>query len=201
MKARKSFIIALGATIAIAAFVLLSGCDTSGRSAPESRTGVKATTADINVGADGLTVEQRNIKARLEADNQPGSIKHLYVISSMSGQTILYSTVKGKVTSSSKRLSPYSVTAIGGQYVDDDMEGVPVRIGGRSHHTTEVLQDDGTYGSSIPYVYWWDSRGVFHQHYIAGGQIVHVSDKPMRVKNIIINIESLAPESATTEEK
>jgi competence protein ComGC len=166
------------------------GCD-SYKNPPKSASGVKKITPKIRTDAEGFTVEQKNIFNRYNEDNSPGSIKHLYVISAMSGQVIIYSTVKAKVTSSGKRLSPYGVVAQDGQYVSNAHEGIPVKIGGQTYYTTEVLQDDGTYGHSIPYVYWWDSRGIYHQHYISGGQVVHVSSKPIVVKNIILNMEAV----------
>lgn len=157
------------------------GCSSNRR--PESVTGVKEAIAEVELGSDGYTTEQRNIRERIKRDNSPGSIKHLYVFSTMSGQCVIYSTVKGKVTSSGKRLSPTKVAIHGSE------AGFPFGIGGRSHYTDEVLQDDGTYGSSIDYLYWFDSKNIFHQHYVAGGAIVHVAEQPMPVKNIIVNIE------------
>lgn len=148
-----------------------------------SRSGVKpAEEVSVQKGPDGLTAEQRNIRDRLAVDNKPGSIKHLYVISAYSGQVLIYSTVRGKVTSSGKRLSPLAVSSAAG-------DGFAVDFGGDTWHTNEVLQDDGTYGSSVEYLYWWDTKGVYHQHYVSGGQIVTVSDQPLAVKGIIINME------------
>lgn len=176
-------------------FVLAVGC--GGNKAPDpagipvSRAGISATRADIHPGADGLTVEQRNVKRRIEMDNRPGVIKHLYVISPYSGQTLFYSTVKGKITSSGKRLSPYTVAA-GVQRVGDMTrlyQGFPVDISGRREYTGEVLQDDGTYGSSAEYIFWFDARDNYHQHFVSGGQIVHVSDHPIPVKSVVINLE------------
>jgi hypothetical protein len=69
-------------------------------------------------GTDGLTVEQRNIRDRLKIDNLPGSIKHLYVISAYSGQVLLYSTVRGKITSGGKRLTPSMVAVQRGSSAD-----------------------------------------------------------------------------------
>ena len=158
-------------------------------SAPKSTSGVRKATVKVKTGADGLTSEQRSVAARSQEDNRPGAVKHLYIISAYSGQVIIYSTVKGKVTSSGKRLSPYSVAATDGEYVDSSLMGIPVNIGGRTYRTTEVLQDDGTYGHSIPYLYWWDVQGKFHKHYVSGGQIIHISNQPISVKNIIINME------------
>ena len=154
---------------------------------PESATGVKKVNTNVKTQANGRTVEQNNIVKRLAIDNKPGSIKHLYVISAMSGQVILYSTVKGKVTSSGKRLTPYRVASHQGGVRD---AGILVTIGGQIYYTPEVLQDDGTYGSSIPYMYWWDTHGKYHQHYVSGGQIIHISDKPIAVKRIILNLHN-----------
>jgi hypothetical protein len=156
-----------------------------------STSGVEKVTAEVEVQASGMTIEQENVKRRIEMDNMPGSVKHLYIISAYSGQVIVYSTVKGKVTSSGKRLTPYTVAAINGQYIYKEHEGFLVTLpDGTRKRTSEVLQDDGTYGSSIPYLYWWDVQDRYHQHYVSGGQIIHVSDKPIPgVKSVIINIE------------
>ena len=152
---------------------------------PVSSSGVKPTQVDVPVNAEGITVEQQNIRERLIMDNEVGSIKHLYVISAYSGQTLIYSTVRGKVTSSGKRLSPTSIVV--GASGENKRSGFST---GRNNEmvTDEVVQDDGTYGSSIPYLYWWDTKGVYHQHYVSGGQIIHVSNEPVSVKGVVINM-------------
>lgn len=183
----------MGLLLAVAmifALVTLGGeCDgTTAR--PAATSGVTKATAKVKTQASGLTVEQENVKRRLEEDNKPGSIKHLYVISAYSGDVIMYSTVKGKVTSGGKRLTPTTVAAIDGDYVGSQHFGEAVNIGGTTRRTGEVLQDDGTYGKSMDYLYWWDVQGRFHQHYVSGGQIVHVSSQPLAVNKIIINVET-----------
>lgn len=180
-----------------AAMASTAATDQSCESTPPavSSSGLQRATVTVRPGADGLSVEQRNVKDRLTADNRPGSIKHLYVISAYSGQVLIYSTVRGKVTSSAKRLTPESVTAAysegGANY-----GGFSVPIGGQTVVTQEVLSDDGTYGSSIPYIFWFDAKGAYHQHYVEGGQIVHISDQPLAVKSIILNMESESLPSA-----
>lgn len=171
-------------------FVSLQSCKEIGRrnNQPQSTTGVKKATAEIVTQSNGLTIEQESVKERLEIENLPGSIKHLYILSAYSGQTILYSTVKGKVTSSGKRLTPQTVVGSGSDMSDQD--GIPITIAGKRYHTTEVLGDDGTYGSSIPYLYWWDAKGIYHQHYVSGGQILHVSNQPIKASGVILSIES-----------
>ena len=172
---------------AICAIVYLAGCDQIGSSTPKSASGVSKASVDIPVNSDGLTSEQQNVHDRLLLDNKPGSIKHLYLISAFSGDVIYYSTVRGKVTSSGKRLSPTSVSVGEG---NNWRRGIKVDIGGENHRTAEVLQDDGTYGSSIAYLYWWDSQGRYHQQYVTGGMILHVSDQPIAVGDTVIKMET-----------
>jgi hypothetical protein len=178
-------IIAAVAVVVIA--VGLTGCN---EGTPQSASGVQKATVTVPVDPQtGMTVEQQNIANRLQMDNKPGSVKHLYVISPETGQVLIYSTVKGKVTSSGKRLSPKTINNAGAQY------GFKVPIGRDTYYTNEVLEDDGTYGSSVEYIYWWDTAGRYHQHFFTGGQILHISDYPITVKSVILNLEvSNAPE-------
>jgi len=160
-------------------FIVVGCNETSAKRGPVSDSGVRKVSASVKTGPSGMTVEQENVKRRVEEDNKPGAIKHLYLISAYSGQVIFYSTVDGKVTSSGKRLTS-EVHFEKGDTGEWQGDFVMPRI-----------QDDGTYGSSIPYIFWWDTKGVYHQHYISGGQIVHVSDQPISVKSVIINLESV----------
>ncbi|OHA05419.1 MAG: hypothetical protein A2934_04180 [Candidatus Sungbacteria bacterium RIFCSPLOWO2_01_FULL_47_10] len=162
-----------------------SGCDSTVDT--KSSSGVQKATVQVPTGSDGLTAEQRNIGDRLVEDNKIGSVKHLYVISAYSGQVLIYSTVRGKVTSGGKRLTPTSVVV--GSQGEYKRAGFAVNFSGTEMATSEVLQDDGAYGHSMDYLYWWDTKGVYHQHYITGGQILHISNQPLAVKSIIINME------------
>jgi hypothetical protein len=165
--------------VTLVAFVTGCNVESPTKPKPQSDSGVSKVSAKVKVQANGRTVEQDNVKKRIEAENMPGAVKHLYIISAMSGQTIIYSTVKGKVTSSGKRLTGDKTFARG-------------RQGGYGRDfIVPRIQDDGTYGSSIPYLYWWDVQGRYHQHYVSGGQIIHVSDEPMPVKSVIINLETV----------
>jgi uncharacterized protein YcfL len=172
--------------IMLLALTLFAGC--SGDATVADDNGVKQVKAEVATNSAGITVEQQNISDRLEEDNKPGAIKHLYVISAYSGQTIIYSTVRGKVTSGGKRLTPTLTCGPSGDYADGS-EVLWASMHGRKILTSEVLQDDGTYGTSAEYLYWWDTKGIYHQHYVSGGQIVHISSEPLAVKSIIINME------------
>jgi hypothetical protein len=170
-------------SIALAAVaVLLMAADGSCGKVVQSVSGTKmATAGKINTDpTTGLTVEQDNVRNKIVQDNKPGAIKHLYVISAYSGQVLIYSTVKGKVTSSGKRLTPADARPDLGYFVINSPAG--------ELRTSELLGEDGTYGSSTEYLYWWDTRGVYHQHYVQGGQIVHISDQPLSVRGVLINM-------------
>ena len=171
--------------ISLMLVVLIAGCDALS-SQPQSATGVTKATTKVQTQSNGLTTEQNNIVERLKRDNASGSIKHLYILSAYSGQVLIYSTVKGKITSSGKRLTPNSVLADR----QTPKYGFDVTIGGEVQLTSEVLQDDGTYGSSAEYIYWFSVDNTYHQHYISGGQIVHISDQPIAVKSVVLNMET-----------
>lgn len=174
---------------AILAVTVLVGC---GAEPVQSVSGTKmSTVGKVPLNPSGKTVEQQNIADRIAMDNKPGSIKHLYVISAYSGQVLIYSTVKGKVTSSGKRLTPSSASNSEGSFY--------MEIDGRRYYTNELLGEDGTFGHSVEYLYWWDSKGVYHQHYIQGGQILHVSDQPLSVKGVVINMEISGASSGSTQ--
>jgi len=175
-----------------AILLMTAACKEKHGAAPRASSGARKASVTVKTAANGNTLEQNNIVERLKRDNQPGSIKHLYVISTVSGQVLMYSTVKGKVTSSGKRLSPASVAVEYDASDDSFAGGFAVDIGGDTLRTAEVLGDDGTYGSSIEYLYWFDARDVYHQHYLAGDQMVHITDTPMSFKTIVINMEAEA---------
>ncbi|KKQ74464.1 MAG: hypothetical protein US94_C0004G0005 [Berkelbacteria bacterium GW2011_GWB1_38_5] len=160
---------------------VVSGCDID--RPIKSISGTKMVpVGKVRKDTQGLTVEQANIKHRIMMDNQPGAIKHLYIISAYSGQVLIYSTVMGKVTSSGKRLTPSHT-------VGNSTNSFQFKVGNHIYDTDEVLGEDGTFGSSIEYLYWWDSKGVYHQQYVTGGMIPHISDQPLAVKSVIINME------------
>jgi hypothetical protein len=181
----KGFLVS-GFLLSVVSLSIMAGDKSCESDTPVSSSGISPTSVRVPVDHDGLTTEQRNVRDRLLMDNKPGSIKHLYVISAYSGQVILYSTVRGKVTSSGKRLAPRSADTY------QSSGAFPIHTPGGMYYTNEVIEDDGTWGDSIGYLYWWDVQGRYHQHYVTGGQIVHISDQPIPVKSITINVDAKA---------
>jgi hypothetical protein len=160
-----------------------------------SESGVRRHTVTVQPNpSTGRTTEQENIVERITKDNQAGALKHFYVIAPKSGQVVLYSTVQGKVTSGGKRLTPR--TTIDKYDCGKDCtyyEGQRVLIGGEEHIVTDLMQDDGTYGSSAPYFYWFDANGRYHQHFFTEGQIIMVSEQPLAGRRVMFNADVHAP--------
>lgn len=102
-----------------------------------------------------------NIKRRLELTSNPGAIGFVLLMNE-AGQPIMYTSVKGKITSGTKRLTE------------------PDRVGGHSEHpyVRSAPSDEGTYGNSDPYIYFWTTEGQYIQW---NGKFLY-SDKPFRVK-------------------
>lgn len=162
--------------------LLLTSCVESQQQKSDS--GVKKATTKIKTNPDGTTVEQKNIIERLKRDNDIGSIKHLYVISSYTGDVLQYSTVKGKVTSGGKRLSPKTVNGNGSSIGYSNT----VKLNGTTYTTDEVLDDGGAYGDSGNYLFWFDTQGNYHQYYPSGGTYLEICDRPLRVKKTNFSI-------------
>lgn len=121
--------------------------------------------------------EIENIKARLELTSNPGLTGFILLLNEM-GQPIMYTGVKGKITSGGKRLTrPFQVTNTNrdcGQNAEcDDLTASP--------------SDEGTWGSSNPYVYFWTTSGQYIQW---NGKYLY-SDKPFRtsVEPLVIAVK------------
>ena len=184
--------------VSIAMMVVLSvfllgndGCNDSS-SSPETTSGVKKyDVEDVQTDEKGRTNEQANIEMKTMEENDPNAIWHVYIISCYSGQVLEHLVAKGKVTSSGKRLTPYAVAAMDGEYVDSDLHGMKVKIGNGWYRTPEVIQDDGTYGHSEPtYLYFKDVLGNTQRIYPQGGIYIRVTKFPIGgVKPVIMNME------------
>lgn len=102
-----------------------------------------------------------NIKKRLELTSSPALVGYVLLMNEM-GQPVMYSGVKGKITSGGKRLTEPDRYAPLGQ--NGFMRAGP--------------SDEGTYGSSGEYIFFWNPQGQYIQW---NGKYLY-SDKPFRVK-------------------
>jgi len=160
------------------AALLLAGC------LPEQRPTqqVKNTQAELAQRAANSiqftdNAEIDNIKNRVELTSMPGLLGYV-ILFNESGQPIMYEGVRGKITSGSKRLTPPDLA---------QQIGTGGQNGGQHSVVRQAPSDEGTYGSSNPYIFYWNIDGVYRQwsgHYL-------YSTQPMRltIQPLVVNIE------------
>lgn len=147
----------------------LAACQPQAQAQPQA----KNTQAQIAQEAANSIVftdnaEIKNIKDRIELTSKPGALGYVILLNN-AGQPIAYYGVRGKITSGSKRLTkPFDVKqyAIGGSN------------GGATYVQTPSPSDEGTWGSSGDYVFFWTTDGQYIQW---SGQYLY-SDKPLRLR-------------------
>jgi hypothetical protein len=141
--------------------IALSGCNPSNK---KEQAAIAKQAAESIVFTENSEIE--NIKRRLELTSKVNAIGYIVLLND-AGQPILYTTVKGKVTSGGKRLTRED------EYISGALR--------------KSASDEGTYGSSNPYIYFWATNGTYHQwsgHYL-------YSDKPirLRVEPLVIEVK------------
>jgi hypothetical protein len=118
--------------------------------------------------------EQDNIARRLRLTRNPGQIGFILLMN-QAGQPIMYTGVRGKVTSGGKRLTnPQQLVNLNcGQYCGEAIGEGP--------------SDEGTYGHSGEYIFFWTLDGQYVQW---NGSYLY-SDKPFRtnVAPLVVKIE------------
>lgn len=126
------------------------------------------------IAADSIRFSENaeidNIKHRLELTADPGKLGFILLLNA-AGQPIMYEGVRGKVTSSTKRLTQ------------------PDRMPCWNEHPCVMAApaDEGTWGTSDSYVYYWNTEGVYRQW---SGNYLY-SDQPirLRVEPLVISIQ------------
>jgi hypothetical protein len=117
--------------------------------------------------ADSISIaenaEIENIKARITLTSQPGLVGYV-VLFNEAGQPVYYTAVKGKITSGAKRLTPPDRSGSWGA--------------GQNNVVRQAPSDEGTWGSSNEYIFFWTPEGTYIQW---AGKYLY-SDKPIRLK-------------------
>lgn len=134
-----------------------SSCEENNPNKDAQKDAAKRAAASITF-VDNAEID--NIKRRLELTSQPGLLGYILLMNE-AGQPVAYLGVKGKITSGSKRLTPPD------RYV----------VQGNGHIRAEA-SDEGTWGSSDPYIYFWTTDGAYVQW---SGKYLY-SDQPIRLK-------------------
>lgn len=109
--------------------------------------------------------EITNITERIKLTSNPG-LTGFVLLMNEAGQPIMYTGVKGKITSGGKRLTR------GQQLVRGD------RGEWNGDFVMKSPSDEGTWGHSNPYIYFWTPTGQYIQW---NGKYLY-SDKPFRTK-------------------
>lgn len=140
----------------------------------QSVSGVKMASSPVQTDDSGHTPEQINILDKIQSDARPDMVWHAYFISPHTGKVFLYQEIRGKVTSSGKRLTP--------ETVQTGLNGQSFKIGETTYYTEELIGEDGTFGKSTNYLFWKDEKGIRHRHYDLGSHVLHMTDKPIDIE-------------------
>jgi hypothetical protein len=164
----RKFLIAITIPFAL----LLAGCVES--SPPSARdTQARAAAEAANSISFTANAEIDNIKRRLELTSDPGRIGFIVLLNE-SGQPVMYTSVRGKITSSGKRLTnPTRINRYEG-----NNGSVSVAVG-------PAPSDEGTWGSSDPYIYFWTIGGQYIQwsgEYLYSDQPIRLSVQPLVIE-------------------
>lgn len=120
------------------------------------------------------SLERTNISKRLQMFDDPNKVSYIYLVSY--GKVMSFYTIKGKVTSGSKRLtSPDAQLGSCNNYQGDNCT------------TTAAPELDGTYGSSASYIFFWTTDGVYVQwsgDYMEVDQPLKLSTQPELVQQL-----------------
>ena len=107
----------------------------------------------------GESLEKKNLIERLERQEDPNTIRYVYVTNY--GEFVGYYTINGKVSSAGSQIAP---------------EQEVIRGYGGEGYTLDSAQDDGTYGSGDDGIFFFTTDGVLVEtdfNYI-------VSDQPLK---------------------
>ncbi len=139
---------------------------------------------EIPKDADGYTIEQTRIFKRIKVTSDPTKILWIHIYA-LDGHIIFRNPVQGKVTSSGKRLEP--ITAASGTGTGSLPQVRPDQKGDYLLYTSELMQADGTFGSSDPYIFWFDPMDRYHQK----GEGYLLTDYPIDLDNPVDKITGL----------
>lgn len=170
-------------SIALISMVVLSMIASAGfwNSDPivtKSQSGLVMQSVSLQPVKSGMSLEQYNIAQRYIHDNKPDALKYVYIIG-QNGQVCMNFQILGKVTSSGKRLTPRTVAAGPDGAGYGITGGMDITISGKVYQTTEVIEDDGTYGDSMPYYYIWTTAGNYVQVIPTGMFLTVIADKQL----------------------
>lgn len=149
---------------AILMALMLAGCNEEAKQPQAKNVQAEKAKAAANSISFAENAEIDNIKKRLELTANPGLLGYVVLLNEM-GQPVMYTGVKGKITSGGKRLTdPRQIIHNG-------------NVNGQAWSVTDSPSDEGTFGSSGEYAFFWTPAGQYIQW---NGKFLY-SDKPFRL--------------------
>ena len=129
--------IALPVAVVLAGSVALTGCSSSneGKERKEQQKSITLSNS----------LEKENLKQKLERENDPNATRYVYLMNF--GQIVGYYVIKGKVSSSGSQLAP-------------EQEAIDVCNTDYCPEVMDSAQDDGTYGTGDPGIFFFLSNGT-----------------------------------------
>lgn len=129
------------------------------------------------------SLERQNISKRLQLFSDETKVSYIYLISY--GKVMAFYTVKGKITSGSKRLtsSQLLVDSCGNLI----QPGVDQPCGTTAGTAVSAPELDGTFGDSSPYIFFWTTDGTYVQwngEYMMADQPLQLSTQPELVRTV-----------------
>ncbi len=162
----RNFIIGAAALFALAA---CGQAPNTVREREAQRNAEAAQSIDFSAG----NAERDNIIRRGQFVSQPDLVGYIVLLSPQG--PVAYYTVRGKVTSSGKRLEQPLVNDC-----YDGVDGAGDSSGSCVGALTDAPSYDGTYGSSDQYVYFWTTAGQYVQWSTGNGFGYLYSDQPIQ---------------------
>lgn len=144
--------------LVVAMFV--TGCNEDNKGAKTVQSQKAAAAANSIQFTENAEID--NIKRRLELTANPGLLGYIVLLNE-TGQPVMYTGVRGKITSGSKRLTEPDRSNSWGS--------------GRNNVVRAAPSDEGTYGSSGEYIFFWTTADQYVQW---NGKYLY-SDKPFRL--------------------
>lgn len=169
--------------VAASLYLMGNSCDgSSGKQASSSGATQVRDIYEVPKNSKGYTTEQQNILDRIRVTTDPTKVMWIHLIA-LDGKILDRMAVRNKATSSGKRLEPQHAV------VNPRNASTPPGYG--AFYTDEFIQPDGTFGSSDPYVFWFDPMGRYHQWGTAGGLGYLLTDYPIDLENPMDKVTGL----------
>lgn len=161
--------LALVAALAALSFTTAACGPDQAAAKPTKQTEAQKSAAAANSIVFTENAERDNIVKRVKLTSNPGQIGYI-ALTNMAGRPIAYYGVEGKITSSGKRLTaPWNTVRMDCGEFNCDRE-------------VTAPSDDGTWGSSDSYIYFWTTDGQYVQwsgDYIYSDQPFRLTEKPL----------------------